>query len=240
MHSFENSAAIGKIMFVTAVRPKNHFYTENAPRVFDRLIYLAKGELTFYCGNQTYTATAGQCIYLPQGLTIDSRYDGESNVTHTFIFQRLQGALWDGIQIFLENPAVIITMHQCIKHESTVTNPNFYLSCLYRMIFLLQENTAQESLKILPAIEALRRDYQKNIKISEYAKMIYMSESQFRKLFRQTMGLSPVDYRNQLRLKQTESLIFSGYTVEEAAAEAGFNSVSYYYRIARKQHTKKA
>ncbi|MBQ4159563.1 MAG: helix-turn-helix domain-containing protein [Clostridia bacterium] len=238
MHSFENSAAIGKVMFITATRPKNHFYTENAPRVLDRLIYIAKGTITFYSAGQTYTANAGQCVYLPQGLTIDSHYEADDNVTHTFIFERLQGTLWDDIRIFAENPAVIISIHQCVKYESSVTNPNHYLSCLYRIIYLLQENTAQKNSKILPAVELLRREYQKNEPISKYAKTIYMSESQFRKLFREHTGLTPVEYRNQLRLKHVESLLFSGYTVEEAALEAGFNSVSYYCRIAKKHKEK--
>ncbi len=234
MTSFENSAAIGKIMFISAIRPQNHFYTENAPRVFDRLIYIAKGTIRFFCAAQTYTATAGQCVYLPQGLTIDSRYEDETNVTHTFIFERLHGSLWDTIQVFPEQPAVILSIHQCIKHENAVTNPNYYLSCLYRILYLLQENTAQENLKILPAIEALRLEYQRNEKITKYAQMVYMSESQFRKLFRMHTGLSPVEYRNQLRLKHVESLLFAGYTLEEAATEAGFNSVSYYCRIAKR------
>lgn len=235
MLAFESSAAISEVAFVTASRPTGYFYTENAPRVLDRLIYIAKGKITFYCNGEEHTATAGQCVYLPQGLTIDSRYYGESNWTYAFIFRRTEGMLWEGIRIFDEDPAVIITMHQCAKHENEITNPNYYLAGLYRIVYLLQISAAQKSLKILPAIEALQREYQKNEKITKYAKLVYMSESQFRKLFHQHTGMSPVEYRNHLRLKQVESLLFSGYTLEEAAQEAGFGSVSYYCRIAKKQ-----
>ncbi len=234
MLAFESSAAISEVAFVTASRPTGYFYTENAPRVLDRLIYIANGKITFYCGGEEHTATTGQCVYLPQGLTIDSRYYGESNWTYTFIFKRTEGTLWDSIRVFDEDPSVIIAMHQCAKHENDITNPNYYLANLYRIVYLLQISVAQKSLKILPAIEALQREYQKNEKITKYAKLVYMSESQFRKLFHQHTGMSPVEYRNHLRLKQVESLLFSGYTLEEAAQEAGFGSTSYYCRIAKK------
>lgn len=234
MHSYESTAILADAEYVTASRPMGYFYTENAPRVRERLIYIAKGRISFHCDGVCHTAVAGQCVYLPQGQTIDSSFEGESNWTYTFIFRRIGGTLWDGIRIFPENPTVIMTLHQCAKNETGITNPNYYLSCLYRIIYLLQENSAQENLKILPAIEALRREYQQNEKITKYARMVYMSESQFRKLFRQSVGMTPVDYRNQLRLKQVENLLFSGYTLEEAAHEAGFNSVSYYCRMAKK------
>ncbi len=238
MPFFENTVAISDAVFVSTSRPKGYFYTENAPRTLDRLLYIANGSITFRCDGAAHTAVAGQCVYLPQGLNIESIYNGESNWTYTFIFKRVHGTLWENIQIFPEDPTVILTMHQCVKNEKVITNPNYFLSCLYRMIYLLQANTAQEDLKILPAIEALRREYQRNEKITKYARMVYMSESQFRKLFRQSMGVTPVDYRNRLRLKQVENLLFSGYTLEEAVQEAGFGSVSYYCRIAKKHKTK--
>ena len=57
-----------------------------------------------------------------------------------------------------------------------------------------------------------------------------MSESNFRKLFTEYVGKSPIEYRNCLRISRARSMIDSGeYTALEAAYLCGFNNMSVFY-----------
>ncbi len=69
----------------------------------------------------------------------------------------------------------------------------------------------------------------------ELAEMAGLSPSYFRQLFRQTTGMTTVQYQNRLRVDKAKDLILSGAcTVTEAAEATGFSDVSYFSRLFRK------
>ena len=73
-------------------------------------------------------------------------------------------------------------------------------------------------------------------KISYYADLCGMSEAGFRRLFREYMGVSPVDYRNDIRLINARNKLQSGeYNVSEAAYESGFSNLSFFIRLYKKK-----
>jgi len=86
---------------------------------------------------------------------------------------------------------------------------------------------------ILPAIERIESAPEENAPIPELARRCGVSQTRFRQLFLQyTGGLSPVRYRNQLRIAQVERLLRTEQvTVEYAAGFAGFRDMSHFYRI---------
>jgi transcriptional regulator GlxA family with amidase domain len=56
-----------------------------------------------------------------------------------------------------------------------------------------------------------------------------MSETAFRRSFREYTGLSPVEYRNKLRMEEADRLIRSGeYSVREAAEAVGCFNGSFF------------
>ena len=64
-----------------------------------------------------------------------------------------------------------------------------------------------------------------------------MSEVNFRRLFREYVGCSPIDYRNELRLRHARNKLQSGeYNVSEAAYESGFSNLSFFIRLYKKQY----
>ncbi len=93
---------------------------------------------------------------------------------------------------------------------------------------------------ILPAVFAMQADPAKDVPIPIFAQMCGVSQTRFRQLFGQyTGGLSPVEYRNKLRIDRVEELLYTGeVTVEEAALRAGFRDQSHFYRIWRKYKAK--
>lgn len=90
--------------------------------------------------------------------------------------------------------------------------------------------------EILPAVDKIELNPSQDISIPELAKLCGVCETKFRKLFNQyTGGLSPVQYRNKLRMEQAvRSLKTKEITVEQAAHEAGFKDMAYFYRCLKK------
>ena len=69
---------------------------------------------------------------------------------------------------------------------------------------------------------------------AQIADELNVSPSRFARAFKMEMGLSLVDYRNQLRLERFLGLIDSGgASLLEAALEAGFGSYAQFHRVFR-------
>ena len=57
-----------------------------------------------------------------------------------------------------------------------------------------------------------------------------MSESNFRKLFKEYTGVSPIEFRNRIRIAEVQKMTDSGeYRISEAAYATGFNNMSFFY-----------
>ena len=107
-------------------------------------------------------------------------------------------------------------------------------SCLYGLLEYLvgssKELSAEED-AINQAKLRIENEFTNNIPITEYAAMINMSESSFRRYFQKYVGHPPAKYRQLLRLEYARHLISSGEcSVDEAAERAGFCSLSYLCR----------
>ena len=76
----------------------------------------------------------------------------------------------------------------------------------------------------------------KDINVESLAKKAYMSTSHFHKQFKNTLGVSPIDYINSERIKFSKKLIKASNDVRisEIAYKSGFNNTSYFNRQFKK------
>jgi AraC-like DNA-binding protein len=69
------------------------------------------------------------------------------------------------------------------------------------------------------------------MKIARLADVCHMSESHFRRLFEENIGMTPVEYLNQVRIKKACDLIRkTGSSMEEIATKVGFTTTSTFNR----------
>lgn len=67
--------------------------------------------------------------------------------------------------------------------------------------------------------------------VAQLSKRAYMSESGYYRAFKSEMGISPVDFTNNERIKLASSLLREGeLSIQEVAVRCGFNSASYFTR----------
>ena len=84
-------------------------------------------------------------------------------------------------------------------------------------------------------MEALRRDWNKNEKIDDYAALCGMSPGYFYHVFKKWAGKSPVEYCNLLRVSNACSMLArTTMPVAEIAALVGFSDQFYFCRVFRK------
>lgn len=77
---------------------------------------------------------------------------------------------------------------------------------------------------------------EKNMNVEMLAKKAHMSSSHFHKKFKNTLGVSPIDYINSEKIKFAKKLIKDNKNlfISEVAYKAGFNNVSYFNRQFKK------
>ena len=83
-----------------------------------------------------------------------------------------------------------------------------------------------------PALLFIAQQYHSEIKISQLARSCAMSESYFRKVFAQSMGVSPVEYLNKYRIERAARMIHTkaDMPVSHIAELCGFTSIATFNR----------
>lgn len=84
------------------------------------------------------------------------------------------------------------------------------------------------------AVSYMRNNYTKNLSVSECAAEANMSESHFRRLFRQRTGRSPKEFITALRISKAKALLASGESIKRTAELVGWDDEFYFMRIFRK------
>ena len=99
------------------------------------------------------------------------------------------------------------------------------------VIDIYSNNSGNFSL-LRQAVKYIEEHYAENFKISFMAEKFNMSESYFRKLFRDFAGLLPVEYRNGLRVEHAKELLSrNAVSVSEVARAVGIEDQFYFSRI---------
>ena len=103
------------------------------------------------------------------------------------------------------------------------------------IIDIYSNNSGNFSL-LRQAVKYIEEHYAENFKISFMAEKFNMSESHFRKLFKDFTGLSPVEYRNGLRIEHAKELLSRNtVSVSEVALAVGIEDQFYFSRIFKEQ-----
>lgn len=87
-------------------------------------------------------------------------------------------------------------------------------------------------LRLAPVIDHIYEHYCEKIYIDHLADMINVSPDYFTKMFKDTIGKTPVEYINGLRVNRSMELLFSTKrSMAEIADEIGFCNPNYFHKI---------
>ncbi|MCB0643239.1 MAG: AraC family transcriptional regulator [Phaeodactylibacter sp.] len=101
-----------------------------------------------------------------------------------------------------------------------------------KKIYTEQTLQLSSSHRLAFIIQYIRENLDKPLTIAELSQKIYMSESNFHRVFKNELNISPVDFINNERIKKAASLLQDPRRrIKDVYLECGFNSLSYFIRM---------
>lgn len=237
---------VDEIDIVRVSRGKNYRHSYRNGRLKHGFVYTVSGEMcdTFFDAEErSVSVRAGELMFIPKGSRYVGTYVGEGTEICIVQFNVSAGALPD----YLSRPTKIelpdaereIAPFFALAQNGQKEHPFYILSCLYHLLFKIDESRSvlPPKYRKLHAVLADMQSVPEAVRSAgEYAALCGMSEVNFRRLFRQYTGLSPIEYRNDIRLSRAHTKIMSGeYNVSEAALDVGFSNLSFFIRLYKKK-----
>lgn len=218
---------------------------------FNDLTYIIKGEARYTIGTETFTAKAGDLIYVPCNSFRAAVTTGEEALEcHSFNFYLYNQ---DGVAISL--PLNILNhigdqpqlLKLCATTNEVWNGKEFgyellargYLCIIISTVFNILLNPAYKKInsdiRIQHAVEYINAHYSEPLTIHEVAEIYHLHPVYFGNLFQKTMGCTFKHYLTRTRLNYAENLLRSGeYSVNEVAFQCGFSDVFYFSKIFKK------
>lgn len=79
------------------------------------------------------------------------------------------------------------------------------------------------------------QNYKNRITIDDAARVMHLSRSYFCNYFKQKTGMTYLSYLNRLRIEQAGLMLLSGMTASESCAACGFDDLSYFIQLFRRE-----
>ena len=124
--------------------------------------------------------------------------------------------------------------------EETLQKQPFYgRRCVYKLLDILsllerellsQSRPDKENFeRIALVVQNMNKDYKSDLTLEDYANMCSMSKYHFLRIFEKIVGLTPIEYRNGIRLQHAADLLSDEkLTVEQISTLVGYSCASYF------------
>jgi len=209
-----------------------------APRAYCALTFRIRGTATLAVGQQQYTLQPNEILYMPQGLAYTAQYDDTEMLAIHFVTDQSDptpevfGA--DRSQRLYEAFRQAHSIWQAKSQGFAVDS----MAQLYHIFGLLCQREATRNLPagFLAAIDYIHSNFKDSeLTVGAICQNAGIGQTNFRLLFQKHYGKTPVEYITDLRLEWARNLIASGVSVEQAAAESGFNDPKYFARTVKRR-----
>jgi AraC-like DNA-binding protein len=211
-------------------------------RETDGFIFYTHGGHSFQFKNTTYQCKQNEFIYLPAG----AQYENTCSTESTEFYQIDFTIYKDGkVFNFSENPFILstekaesllplISKIYSIHCSSNISKDVICIGLIYQLFVKIKtiiDETASSvstSINIQKSISYIEKNFCLNTDIKAIAEMSYTSLSNLEKSFKKLFGMSPLKYRNSLRINRAKILLLGGKSISETAIEVGFSDVYYF------------
>ncbi len=211
------------------------------PRKTNAILFILKGKIEIEADDKKITAKKNDIVFMPDNTRYKMKvFDGCENYSLWFnakiysdekdlqIYHISDGFNPEAVQKLFENAC---DGFQRIPKDFLKMKIN-----LLKILSILAETeTPEEYILLKEAITFIKEHYNENLPIKEYADKCNLSESYFRKKFKEFFGKTPVEYRNELRFEEAKRLYQNNYSTEEIAEMLGFCDVSYMLKLYKRQ-----
>ena len=234
-------------VFHDIVTPPDPYNCPKNDRMFSRFFYVTKGQIIFNKDTENkVVGNAGDIIYLPNDITYISEWNtketGEYISLH-FLLEEFYITLPDKLCIAItDKDGRYLEMFEKALATFNSGAPGYKLDLLaqlYKIMHRMYSDTNYKNIKsdyrnIYKGILYLENNYIEEITVEHLAKMCNMSQCNFRRYFKKYSDMSPITYRNYLRIIKARDLLQTGeYNVTEAAAAVNIPDNCYFHKLFR-------
>ena len=214
-----------------------------AARSYDALTFRIKGSGIIESAGKTYIINENDILFMPRNISYTADYDD----TEMIAVHLYNSEYSSDIEVFTPNDINVIKglfLKAAASWDATL--PGYRLrsmACIYEILAQCQLQAHNKlSIKNPSSFDIALKFLQENFKnaetnIASACRYANISESYFRRVFKQRMGKAPVKYLIELRVDYAQRLLSTGaYTVEKAAYQSGFNDAKYFSRLIKKMY----
>lgn len=234
-----------------ARQTSHHTFDATAGKINSSFGYIVRGHCTCYPIGEAVEVPQGSLFYLPNGVRYRSVWTGSPEIEQ-YCFHIINhkystaSEQYYPLQVIpaLSTPQtgeifkIIFELFSTGERVDQIRALGLYYEFYASVLpHLNVEQSASYSPAVVAAIAFIEEHYAQNHSIAELAEACYVSESRLYHLFRKEMGITPVKFRNEIRVeKAANELRKRNKQIAEIAFENGFNSMTYFYEVF-KAHT---
>ncbi len=201
---------------------------------------IASGTRHYRLESKEFTLSAGTVLFIPEHTRYITWNDSEcSGIGVSFSFTENISIKENVYFNITDESGAYMSLFRRIS-DSIIVDPKAILhhtSLVYRILdhMCSELDGKEQHIKLLePALALIRDKYRENISVKEYSNACNLSESYFRRIFKEQIGMSPIKYRNALRYEKAKQMITQGFSVSEIADSLGFCDPAYLRRLFRR------
>lgn len=204
--------------------------------------YIAKGNAKFlFPDNTLLYANEGDAIYIPYTTRYMSTWTGSPDIEFYSLQYRFSSP-WDIMYKFkviknFPEKGFANLLDEYEKKDNFILTMSYFYSLLENIFSNLQKVTPffQYS-EIKKAVEYIENHFTDKIKVESLAKLCNISQARFYSLFKSVMGVTPIEYKNNLITDHAIYMLRStNYSIEEISEKLGFCTPGYFRRLIKKK-----
>lgn len=216
-------------------------------RNYDSLSIRLDGCAKFSSGGTEFEVGNGDVLYLPKNRSYRQETEGETVLAIHFINYSFSSKNRPEV-ISVNNYDVIVKLVEEMYSEWKEKKQGYRYKCIslfYSLMHQLNLQAHEDTLsavtqneKLKAAVSYIHSHYRsEQMNMSRLASMCAVSDTYFRKLFKEIHGVSPAQYVINLRLEYASQLLMSRlYTILEVSEKSGFNDVKYFSKLFKKHY----
>lgn len=202
-------------------------------------MYVTDGAFLYQFDGGELRLVAGDILYLPEG----GHYRYALDEGRTECLQIETEILVDGERAAFSDRPIKLTgnvprmreMLETLERETGELEKNAAVFALLGCLLDGKEKLPPVSPRILPAVRHIEGHCNKPLRMAEMAELCHLSQSQMRRLFREELGMSPVEYKNRRRMDDACNMLRYTYNrVGEIADALGFENIYVFSRVFRR------
>lgn len=204
----------------------------------------------------SFRLQAGDLVLIPQGTAHSLRSDHDSSMRlysvhfHAQVFGALNILRLLGIPLHIRYEEVFGQASERLCHEFAVKQDGWQMSMRWTLQSLIlhlvrsyatrcnavySSGSQKELPRLLPVFEMIDKHIgDRALSVTSLAEAVFLSEVQFRKIFKDATGLSPAKFIQRRRVERScVQLRTTQHSIEQIAFECGFLDTPYFYRVFR-------